>query len=81
MKFSDMFLALLILTLFIAMFSISFFSNKLSNIKKNWPEYRCNPMYMPLASQFGFDPVENFTYCIGSMQSNSMGFFYNPYII
>ena len=78
MKFSDMFLALLILSLFIAMFSISFFSNKLSNIKKNWPQYRCNPMYMPLASQFGFDPVDNFTYCIGSMQSNSMGFFLQP---
>jgi hypothetical protein len=78
MKFSDMFLALLILSLFVAMFSISYFSNKLSKIKENWPEYRCNPMYMPLASQFGFDPVENFTYCIGSMQSNSMGFFMQP---
>jgi hypothetical protein len=33
---------------------------------------------MPLAGQFGFDPIENFTFCITQMQSSAMGFFLQP---
>ena len=78
MKFSDMLFALLILFGFIGMYMFSIVSIGLKNIKQKWPEYRCNPMAMPLAGQFGFDPVENFTYCITNMQSNAMGFFLQP---
>ena len=43
-----------------------FYFSQLAEIKANWPLYRCNPMYMPLA-----DNVEsNFTYCIQNMQSD-----------
>jgi len=35
-------------------------------------------MAMPFAGQFGFDPMENFTFCITKMQSNAMGFFLEP---
>lgn len=78
MKFSDMLFTLLILLAFVGMFVFSIVSVGLKNIKKKWPEYRCNPMVMPLAGQFGFDPIENFTHCITQMQSNSMGFFLQP---
>ena len=78
MKFSDMLFNLLILLAFVGMYVFSIVSVGLKNIKKNWPEYRCNPMAMPLAGQFGFDPIENFTYCITQMQSNAMGFFLQP---
>ena len=78
MKFSDMLFTLLILLAFVGMYVFSIVSVGLKNIKKNWPEYRCNPMAMPLAGQFGFDPIENFTYCITQMQSNAMGFFLQP---
>lgn len=43
-------------------------------IKKNWPLYRCNPMYMPLAD----DLTENFTYCIQTMTSSFMGNLLQP---
>jgi hypothetical protein len=78
MKFSDMIYALLIVLVFVGMFVFSIVSVGLKNIKKKWPEYRCNPMIMPLASQFGFDPIQNFTFCITQMQSNAMGFFLQP---
>lgn len=51
-----------------------FYFSQLAEIKANWPLYRCNPMYMPLA-----DDVEtNFTYCIQSMQSDYMGYLLQP---
>ena len=78
MKFSDMILALLIILVFVGMYLFGIVSVGLKNIKKDWPKYRCNPMAMPLAGQLGFDPMENFTFCITKMQSNSMGFFLAP---
>lgn len=51
-----------------------FYFSQLAEIKANWPLYRCNPMYMPLA-----DDVEtNFTYCIQTMQSDYMGYLLQP---
>ena len=51
-----------------------FYYSQLADIKANWPLYRCNPMYMPLA-----DNVEqNFTYCIQNMQSDFMGYLLQP---
>lgn len=51
-----------------------FYYSQLAEIKANWPLYRCNPMYMPLA-----DNVEtNFVYCIQSMQTNFMGYLLQP---
>lgn len=51
-----------------------FYFSQLADIKANWPLYRCNPMYMPLAD----DPESNFTYCIQSMQSDYMGYLLQP---
>jgi hypothetical protein len=51
-----------------------FYYSQLAQIKANWPLYRCNPMYMPLADDMG----ENFTYCIQSMQTNFMGYLLQP---
>jgi hypothetical protein len=51
-----------------------FYFSQLADIKANWPLYRCNPMYMPLA-----DDVEgNFVYCIQNMQTNFMGYLLQP---
>ena len=54
--------------------SCVFFLAQVALIKKEWPLYRCNPIYMPLADNMG----ENFAYCIQSMQSNYMGFLLEP---
>jgi len=50
----------------------------LKNIKKKWPEYRCNPLVMPFAGQLGFDATTNFVHCVSQMQSQSMNFFLQP---
>jgi hypothetical protein len=51
-----------------------FYCVQISQIKANWPLYRCNPMYMPLAD----DVQSNFVYCIQTMQSNFMGYLLEP---
>jgi hypothetical protein len=51
-----------------------FYYSRVAEIKANWPLYRCNPMYMPLADNM----EENFVYCIQSMQTNFMGFLLQP---
>ena len=51
-----------------------FYYSQVAQIKANWPLYRCNPMYMPLAD----DMEQNFTYCIQSMQTNFMGYLLQP---
>ena len=51
-----------------------FYYSQMAEIKANWPLYRCNPMYMPLA-----DNVEqNFSYCIQHMQTDFMGHLLQP---
>jgi len=49
----------------VQLFAMVLLSN-IANIKKNWPLYRCNPLYMPLSS----DITTDFTYCIQNMQSD-----------
>jgi hypothetical protein len=51
-----------------------FYFSQLAVIKANWPLYRCNPMYMPLADNI----EQNFVYCIQSMQTNFMGYLLQP---
>jgi hypothetical protein len=51
-----------------------FYYSQVAEIKANWPLYRCNPMYMPLADNM----EENFVYCIQSMQTNFMGYLLQP---
>jgi hypothetical protein len=78
MKFKDIFLVFIILLMFLAIFMFNTFSAGISNIKKNWPVYRCNPSVMPFASYFGHEPVSNFTYCIQNMQTSYMGYLLEP---
>jgi hypothetical protein len=51
-----------------------FYYQQVATIKANWPLYRCNPMYMPLAD----DVQSNFVYCIQTMQTNFMGYLLEP---
>jgi len=69
MKFGDIILGLLIIAVFVIACLVSYLSKGFKNIQNNWPEYRCNPLIMPFANHFGHDPGENFSQCIGQMQS------------
>jgi hypothetical protein len=51
-----------------------FYYSQVAQIKANWPLYRCNPIYMPLADNI----QTNFVYCIQSMQVNFMGYLLEP---
>jgi len=51
-----------------------FYFSQIAQIKANWPLYRCNPMYMMLAT----DVETNFVYCIQNMQSSFMGYLLQP---
>ena len=36
----------------------------LADIKRNFPKYRCNPLYMPFVGNFGYNPMDNFNFCV-----------------
>lgn len=60
------FFTLPIIAIFIA--SIAHASESLDKIKTNWNDYRCNPMYMPLAGLVGQNTSisQNFNQCMNS---------------
>lgn len=51
-----------------------FYYNQTTQIKANWPLYRCNPMYMFLAD----DIEKNFIYCVQNTQTSFMGYLLQP---
>lgn len=56
----------------------SFALGQLSHIKKNWVQYRCNPIYMPVAGMVGDDVVSNFTKCTMKGFNDYAGFIVDP---
>lgn len=64
---------------FILYIIATYYLTSISDIKANWPLYRCNPLYMPLSD----DVEKDFTYCVQNMQINFMGYLLQPltYII
>uniref|UniRef100_A0A6C0CSZ9 Hedgehog/Intein (Hint) domain-containing protein n=1 Tax=viral metagenome TaxID=1070528 RepID=A0A6C0CSZ9_9ZZZZ len=46
----------------------------INEIKANWANYRCNPIYMPLSDNIEKD----FVFCIQNMQTNYMGYLLQP---
>jgi hypothetical protein len=53
---------------FVIYIAAVFYYSQVSEIKANWPLYRCNPMYMVLAD----DIEDNLAYCTKSTQTNLM---------
>lgn len=52
--------------------------SQVSNLKKNWAQYRCNPIYMPLAGMVGDNVMSNFTKCTMSGFQTYTGFIMDP---
>jgi hypothetical protein len=50
----------------------------LNEIKQNWVQYRCNPVYMPLAGAVGSDVMSNFTHCTMQSVQSYAGFIMDP---
>ena len=62
------FIIFLFIGIYAIMASIDTFIN-MNDIKKNWKNYRCNPLIMPFASWInpGTNTNENFNYCMGNI--------------
>ena len=56
----------------------AFALGQIDHIKKNWVQYRCNPMYMPVAGLVGDDVVSNFTKCTMKGFHDYAGFVMDP---
>lgn len=52
--------------------------SQIDDLKKNWVQYRCNPVYMPMAGMVGDDIVSNFTKCTLKNFSDYTGFVMDP---
>jgi hypothetical protein len=78
MKTSDITMSIFIILIFIILYVFNILSVGIQQIKNDWPEYRCNPMIMPFASVFGYDPISNFSFCIQNMMSSYMGYLTQP---
>ena len=57
-----------------------FAGSQVSILKKNWPEYRCNPLYMPMAGMVGDDVMSNFTKCTMKGFHDYAGFIMDPIV-
>lgn len=62
------------LVFIIQMFMMVYFI-ALIDIEKNWPQYRCNPMFMIFSKNIS----EDFTYCVQNTQINLMGYLLQPF--
>jgi hypothetical protein len=59
---------------FFALVFVMYYFSAISEIKKDWPKYRCNPMFMPLSDNL----QQDFVYCVQTMQTNYMGYLLQP---
>jgi hypothetical protein len=53
--------------IFIILLVLLFSVANMAEIAKNFPRYRCNPLMMPFVGSFGYDPKENFNFCLGNI--------------
>lgn len=74
MRLYDILMSLLIISIFIFLIGHKTLSVQLQNVNENWPKHRCNPLFMPFAS----DPMENFNYCIQQTQREYMDYLLTP---
>ena len=78
MKFDDISKTIFIILIFLLLYFSTIFTSGIQKVKDDWPKYRCLPTFMPLAGYLGKDPVANFSYCVGNIQKDMMGFFLEP---
>jgi hypothetical protein len=68
MRLYDIIMVVVILTIFALLIGHKSVSVNVKNISDDWPQQRCNPLYMPFAD----DPVGNLTFCIQKAQREYM---------
>lgn len=64
--------------IFVGITILIFSMGNLAEIAKNFSKYRCNPLMMPFAGQFGYDAKENFQFCISGILNNKVAEIFAP---
>ena len=64
--------------IFIGLTVLIFSFSNIAEISKNFAQYRCNPLMMPFAGQFGYDAKENFQFCISNILNNKVAEIFAP---
>lgn len=59
---------------FLAQILTLYYFSALLELKKNWPQHRCNPLFMPFAD----DVNKNFVHCVQTSQTSFMGYVLAP---
>jgi len=54
----------LVTLLQIGLLAVALQFTNLADIKKNFGKYRCNPLFMPFVGNFGYNPGDNFNFCV-----------------
>jgi hypothetical protein len=73
--------SLFIIIVFVVLTFQVLMSVGIKTVQENWPEYRCNPMYMPFASTLAPTKTtagENFSYCIQDFAMSAAPSFTQP---
>jgi hypothetical protein len=58
---------ILLTVVFFITLLITFSMTNFQEVFKNWSRYRCNPAFMPFASMAGYNPIDNFQFCLNSI--------------
>jgi hypothetical protein len=61
-----LFIVCILILCTLIMYGFDAFLN-MGDIKRNWGDYRCNPMIMPFAGLFDYDAKDNFNFCMGKV--------------
>lgn len=69
---------IIVLSIFSFIHVIITLSIGISHVKKNWEQYKCNPLIIPFAGIFGKDPVETGKDCMQNVQIDFMSAFLDP---
>ena len=69
---NDGLLTILLLIAFMILYCWSLYTSILVDIKKNWGNYKCQPLMIPLAFMFGADPGETFKECVKTTADDSV---------
>ena len=78
-RFTSSILFFAIITgIFILLTFIVFSVGSISEISKNFAKYRCNPLMLPFAGSFGYDPKENFNFCLTSIFNQKAAEVFSP---
>ena len=70
--------AVILTIVFTAVLILLFSIGALKEMAENFPKYRCNPILMPFAANFGYDAKENFNYCINNVLQAKAAEFFGP---